>query len=122
MQGRCAERKYHMEESQLLKGVLEGCVLAIIASRETYGYEIISILTEYGFDGIQDGTLYPVLTRLEKKKLISCRLGKSPLGPKRKYFSITEAGAQYLTQFKTLFSSITQRATAIIEKYGGKGY
>lgn len=104
-----------MEESQLLKGILEGCILAIIAKGETYGYEIISVLTRYGFNDIQDGTLYPVLTRLEKKKNISCRIGESPLGPKRKYFSVTDSGKEYLKQFKESFSSITGRASAIIE-------
>jgi len=104
-----------MEESQLLKGILEGCVLAIIAKGETYGYEIISVLTSYGFKDIQDGTLYPILARLEKKKNISCRIGKSPLGPKRKYFSITDSGKECLKQFKKSFSSITQKTFAIIE-------
>lgn len=103
-----------MEESQLLKGILEGCVLAIIAEGETYGYEIISVLAEYGFKDIQDGTLYPVLTRMEKRELIICRIGKSPYGPKRKYFSISEKGIEYLQQFKKTYLDITERANAII--------
>ena len=103
-----------MEESQLLKGILEGCVLTIIAVGETYGYEIISVLADYGFKDIQDGTLYPVLTRLEKRKLIICRIGKSPYGPKRKYFSISEEGSEYLEQFKRIYLDITKRANDII--------
>ena len=109
-----------MEESQLLKGILEGCVLAIIAQGESYGYEIISVLANYGFHEIQDGTLYPVLTRLEKRQLIICRIGKSPYGPKRKYFSISEDGKKYLEQFKKTYLDITERANSIILGDGSK--
>lgn len=104
-----------MEDTQLLKGILEGCVLAIISEGETYGYAISTILVDYGFDEIQDGTLYPVLTRLEKKKLVSVRIGKSPLGPKRKYFSVTEEGMEYLEQFRKSYCEVTQRADSILK-------
>ncbi|WP_350343155.1 PadR family transcriptional regulator [Proteinivorax tanatarense] len=103
-----------VNERQLLKGILEGCVLAIIARGETYGYDIIIKLEEYSFADIQDGTLYPILTRLEKKGLIDCRIGKSPLGPKRKYYSINAEGEQYLTQFIDVYKSITKRADSIL--------
>lgn len=66
-----------VEDSQLLRGVLEGCVLAIIKRGETYGYEIIAKLEASGFNNIQEGTLYPVLTRLEKKR--SYYLSKSKI-------------------------------------------
>ena len=69
-----------MEDSQLLRGVLEGCVLAVIVRGETYGYEILAELEKSGFENLLEGTLYPVLTRLEKKGLISCRKAKSPFG------------------------------------------
>lgn len=55
-----------MIPSQMLKGVLEGCVLAIIAQNETYGYEISQQLEHYGFGKITEGTIYPLLLRLEK--------------------------------------------------------
>ena len=87
-----------MDNAQLLKGVLEGCVLAIIAEGETYGYEIIGALEKAGFEEIGEGTLYPVLTRLDKNKLILCRRAKSPLGPVRKYYSIID---RYLTATMT---------------------
>lgn len=69
-----------MDDTQLMKGILEGCVLSIIRKGETYGYEILSVLEENGFDEIGEGTLYPVLTRLDKNGYISCRKAKSPLG------------------------------------------
>ncbi len=55
-----------MEKSQLMKGILENCILKILEKDETYGYEIARQLQEYGFSDIKEGTLYPLLLRLEK--------------------------------------------------------
>ena len=55
-----------MIPSQMLKGVLEGCVLAILSGRESYGYEISERLEGYGFGRIAEGTVYPLLLRLER--------------------------------------------------------
>lgn len=104
-----------MEDSQLLRGILEGCVLAVIARGETYGYEILAELEKSGFENLLEGTLYPVLTRLEKKGLISCRKAKSPFGPIRKYYSITEEGKQYFDEFKKSYEKITVSAQKILE-------
>lgn len=111
-----------MDDSQLMKGILEGCILGIISKSETYGYEIISVLNQYGFTDIQDGTLYPILNRLEKKKLVSCRMANSPFGPKRKYFSITMNGQEYLTVFVDSLKTIMGKALLIIEDIGEKKY
>lgn len=103
-----------MEDSQLLRGILEGCVLAVIARGETYGYEILAELERNGFENLLEGTLYPVLTRLEKKGLIACRKAKSPFGPIRKYYSITEDGQQYFNEFKKSYEKITASAQKIL--------
>lgn len=103
-----------MDDTQLLKGILEGCVLGIIQKGETYGYAILSELEKAGFDEVGEGTLYPVLTRLDKKGFISCRKTKSPLGPVRKYYSITEEGFQKLEAFKENYMKVTSSANRII--------
>lgn len=103
-----------MGDSQLLRGILEGCVLAVIAKGETYGYEILSELEENGFENLLEGTLYPVLTRLEKKELISCKKAKSPFGPIRKYYSITENGKISLQEFKSGYEKITASANNVL--------
>ena len=103
-----------MDDSQLLRGVLEGCILAVIARGETYGYEILAELEQCGFENLLEGTLYPVLTRLEKKKLISCRKAKSPYGPIRKYYSITDEGRQYFEEFKISYERISASAKKVI--------
>lgn len=103
-----------MEDTQLMKGILEGCVLSVISRGETYGYEIMQILGEAGFDGLQEGTLYPILTRLEKRGCISCKKVKSPLGPIRKYFSITDVGQEWLQAFLDNYQNVTRIANKLL--------
>lgn len=103
-----------MDNAQLLKGILEGCVLAVIAKGETYGYEILGALEHAGFAEIGEGTLYPVLTRLDKTGLIQCRRAKSPLGPVRKYYSITDDGSAVLREFKERYMQICRSAERLL--------
>ena len=103
-----------MEDTQLMKGILEGCVLSIIARGETYGYEILSELERYGFEELSEGTLYPILTRLDKGGSICCRKAKSPLGPIRKYYSITEEGKKRLEAFLESYHKVTKCAEAVL--------
>ena len=79
-----------MDRSQMMKGILEGCILKVIGDKETYGYEIVDQMQKYGFEEMKEGTLYPLLLRLEKKKYISAAFKESPMGPKRKYYHLTE--------------------------------
>ena len=81
-----------MISSQLLKGMLDGCVLAIIRQKKIYGYEISDQLMAYGFGKIGNNTIYPLLNRLEKKKLIIATYQISNLGPRRKYYALTPQG------------------------------
>ncbi len=88
-----------MIPSQMLKGTLSGCILAIISRSETYGYEIAETLSDYGFGRIAEGTIYPLLLRLEKNGLVSTQYRSSELGPKRKYYSLTPHGREELDSF-----------------------
>lgn len=103
-----------MRDTQLMKGILEGCILGIIAKGETYGYEILAQLDRVGFKDLGEGTLYPVLTRLNKKEYIYCRKAKSPLGPIRKYYTITIPGKAYLEDFKQNYREITASADQVL--------
>ena len=103
-----------MDDSQLLKGILEGVVLKIISNGETYGYEILMILEKYGFENLLEGTLYPILTRLNNKGFVKCVKKESPLGPARKYFSITKEGIKKLEVFKTIYKEITKNTNRIL--------
>lgn len=90
-----------MATSQMLKGTLEGCILKIISTHETYGYEIVETLRKYGFTDISEGTLYPLLLRLERNQQITAQYRESPVGPKRKYYSILPAGETAMQEFYT---------------------
>lgn len=103
-----------MADSQLLKGILEGCVLGIISQKETYGYEILSVLEAKGLPDLGEGTLYPLLTRLNKNGLISCRKAKSPLGPIRQYYQLTPAGQERLEVFRQEFVTVTRCTLSIL--------
>ena len=85
--------------TEMLKGVLEGCILEIISHEETYGYEITRKLNELGFSDVVDGTVYTILMRLEKNKLVEVTKKKSDIGPPRKFFTLNDAGYEELKKF-----------------------
>lgn len=99
----------------MLKGLLEGCILKIVSSSETYGYEICEKLLNYGFQGISEGSVYPILIRLEKKKLLYSTMKKSPLGPMRKYYYLTEEGIKELKWFILSWEKIKQNIDNVLE-------
>lgn len=95
-----------MIPSQMLKGTLSGCILAIISGKETYGYEIAETLSDHGFGKIAEGTIYPLLLRLEKNGLVSTQYRASELGPKRKYYSLTPLGREELESFVNSYNEL----------------
>nr|WP_281276570.1 PadR family transcriptional regulator [Tengunoibacter tsumagoiensis] len=85
--------------TEMLKGVLEGCVLEIINRGETYGYEITRKLNALGFTDVVEGTVYTILIRLEKNKLVEITKKPSDMGPPRKFFTLNDAGREELRKF-----------------------
>ncbi|AIM16703.1 MULTISPECIES: PadR family transcriptional regulator [Neobacillus] len=83
----------------MLKGIIEGCLLAIIKNKEVYGYELAEKLESYGFHSFSEGTIYPLLMRMQKEELVTSTLKKSTAGPKRKYYSLTPKGEAELELF-----------------------
>ena len=86
--------------AQLLKGVLEHCVLKLISNESTYGYDIVMQLKQVGFADISESTLYPLLLRLEQQGKVTVERKPSPKGPSRKYYVITEKGREALLEFQ----------------------
>jgi len=82
--------------SQLLKGILDGCVLAVIEKEPVYGYELSQKLLNIGLAEVSEGTIYPILLRLQKNGLIRGEMQPSESGPNRKYYFLTEAGQEAL--------------------------
>ena len=85
--------------TEMLKGVLEGCVLEIINRKETYGYEITRRLNGLGFADVVDGTVYTILVRLEKNQLVAIEKKPSDMGPPRKFYTLNNAGREELQRF-----------------------
>jgi PadR family transcriptional regulator PadR len=85
--------------SQLRRGVLEFCVLALLRDDERYGFEIVRALSEA--DGLvtTEGTLYPLLGRLRKEGVVETTWRESPSGPPRRYYRLTPAGRAQLSAF-----------------------
>src|SRR5678816_1120768 len=79
---------------QLKKGVLEMCVLALLSRGDNYAYEIASRMAEAV--GMGEGTIYPLMRRMQNDGLVSTYLQESGSGPSRKYYKLTKSGAQAL--------------------------
>ena len=102
------------DRAQLMKGTLEGCILLIIGRETTYGYEIMEKLIQYGFCGIREGTIYPLLVRLEKKNLITSEYRVSPLGPSRKYYHLTNSGRKTAEEFAEAWKAVSSAVERIL--------
>lgn len=104
--------------TEMLKGVLEGCVLEIISRGETYGYEITRQLNALGFTDVVEGTVYTILVRLEKNKLVDIAKKPSEMGPPRKFFALNDAGREELRKFWKKWEFVSSKIDELKEKVG----
>jgi PadR family transcriptional regulator, regulatory protein PadR len=95
--------------TEMLKGVLEGIVLAILSSRPAYGYEIAARLRDRGFADIAEGTVYALLIRIEQRGLVDVEKVPSEKGPPRKVYSLNAAGHEDLEEFWRTWNFLTER-------------
>jgi DNA-binding PadR family transcriptional regulator len=102
--------------TEMLKGVLEGCVLEILSHGETYGYEITRRLNALGFTDVVDGTTYTILLRLEKNGLVEVEKRPSDMGPPRKFFALNDAGRKELHIFWGKWEFIASKVNEIKEE------
>ena len=102
--------------TEMLKGVLEGCVIEIISRKETYGYEITRQLNALGFSDVVDGTVYTILVRLEKNKLVEVTKRPSDLGPPRKFYALNDAGREELRKFWEKWEFVSSKLNELKEK------
>jgi DNA-binding PadR family transcriptional regulator len=100
----------------MLKGVLEGCVLEIIGREEIYGYEITRRLNALGFSDVVDGTVYTILVRLEKNKLVEIEKKPSDMGPPRKFYALNDAGREERQRFWARWDFVASRINELKEK------
>jgi PadR family transcriptional regulator PadR len=97
------------QATEMLKGTLEGIVLAILSGRSAYGYEITAWLREQGFSDIAEGTVYALLIRIEQRGLVDVEKVPSEKGPPRKVYTLNDAGRDYLDEFWRTWSFLTDR-------------
>ncbi len=95
--------------TEMLKGTLEGIVLAILSGRPAYGYEITAWLREQGFSDIAEGTIYALLIRIEQRGLVDVEKVPSEKGPPRQVYSLNAQGREYLEEFWRTWSFLAER-------------
>jgi PadR family transcriptional regulator PadR len=95
--------------TEMLKGTLEGIVLATLAMQPAYGYEITARLREQGFSDIVEGTVYALLLRIEQRGLVDVQKMPSEKGPPRKVYSLNVLGGEYLDEFWGTWSFLAER-------------
>ncbi|MFT3899285.1 MAG: PadR family transcriptional regulator [Gordonia sp. (in: high G+C Gram-positive bacteria)] len=107
--------------TEMLKGTLEGIVLAIIGRQAAYGYEITARLRDEGFTDIAEGTVYALLVRIEQRGLVDVAKVPSEKGPPRKVYTLNSAGRTQLDDFWTTWEFLTRRLDRLREGEDGNG-
>ena len=98
---------------QYKKGVLELCVLSMLAKRDWYGYEISEFLSTK--IDIADGTVYPILRKLKSDGFVVTYLSEDSGGPPRKYYSLTEAGKNAYEADRNDYLNFATKVASILE-------
>ncbi len=99
-------------KAQMRKGILEYCILSILAKKDLYTSDIINALKENDLI-VVEGTLYPLLTRQKNAGLLNYRWEESTQGPPRKYYSLTEIGRAYLKEMDDSWSALINSVKSI---------
>ncbi len=100
---------------QMRKGIMEYCILAILANGDSYAPAIISELKSAEMI-VVEGTLYPLLTRMKNAGYLTYRWEESLQGPPRKYYTLTEAGRTHLAMLDEAWDSLVEQINAIRNK------
>ncbi len=99
---------------QLRKGALDLCVLAVLSRGESYGYEIASTLVEAV--GMGEGTIYPLMRRLQKDGLVATRIAESSNGPPRKYYRLTDSGRALFAAHRRDWRAFSDAVDRLLEE------
>lgn len=92
-------------DAQLKKGVLDICILSLLSKEKKYGYEIVKTIRPY-FEDTEESTFYAIMRRLNKSGLTEVHYSEESNGPMRKYYSLTDLGKEYLTEYKKSWAYI----------------
>ncbi|HEX5467020.1 MAG TPA: PadR family transcriptional regulator [Candidatus Limnocylindrales bacterium] len=100
--------------TELRRGVLEHCVLAILREGESYAFEIVRVLSQAGELLTSEGTIYPLLARLRRDGLVTTSWRDSESGPPRRYYRLTDDGRTSLTAFGAEWARFRDAVDAIL--------
>ena len=112
--------KVENTQVQMRKGILEYCILEIIARGEVYASDMLEELTQARMI-VVEGTLYPLLTRLKNAGLLDYTWKESTSGPPRKYYTLTEGGQDFLLQLRLTWEEVQDSIRIIRQKPSASG-
>ncbi|HET7845927.1 MAG TPA: PadR family transcriptional regulator [Acidimicrobiia bacterium] len=104
--------------TQLLHGVLDMCLMSIIDEEPSYGYEMVKKLRDRGLDLAGEGSIYPILSRLQKQGLIESYLVQSTEGPARKYYRMSNRGRTSLVQWRSDWTGFRDAVDTVLNGPG----
>lgn len=110
-----------MSSNEWLRGVVEPCLLALLADGEAYGYQLAARLEAAGIGSVPGGTLYPALTRLEKQGLVGSQWRAGDRGPGRKYYHLTGLGWEDLTGQAERWETFASAVGAVLRTGAAEG-
>jgi PadR family transcriptional regulator PadR len=105
--------------SQMRKGTLQYCVLALLADEERYGFDLVRALAETDGMVTSEGTIYPLLSRLRRDGLVETTWRESTSGPPRRYYRLTKAGRAALQAFKDEWGRFRDAVDHFVERKAG---
>jgi PadR family transcriptional regulator PadR len=103
------------DTTQLLKGVLDLAVLAVLADRDSYGYDVVRRLRDSGLHGVGDASVYGTLRRLHQAGALTSYAVASGEGPHRRYYRLNEAGQALLAETARAWSGVTHALDALLD-------
>ena len=98
----------------MLKGALDLCILALLRDGPLYGYAVVDALAGRGLDLVAEGSIYPLLTRMEKSGALSSFKAPSPEGPSRKYYQLTDLGEQELADGRAQWHYVSNQVGQLL--------
>ena len=110
-----------LDSSQLLKGVLDLAVLAVLAEKDSYGYDVVRRLRENGLDHVGDASVYGTLRRLYQAGTLNTYVVPSEEGPHRKYYGLNNRGRKVLEQSSKSWASFSQALNQLLNGSNGHG-
>lgn len=102
--------------AQLRKGVIELCIMAALRQGETYGYQLLQQLRRIDGLAVSESTVYPILARLTREKLVKVRAAASPTGPPRRYYTLTHLGRSRLREMQQHYRDLHDGVSQLLEE------